>query len=244
MNQKKQDEAIEKIEEYIIDNSLKSGDKLPSERAMQDLWGFNRTTIRSAIRYLSIKGTIYTKKGSGNYIAKKKIIKNLQDAQSTHQLLLENKKNIRSEVLEFVKIEANKEIAMKMKITLGTEVYKLSRVRYMDGLAFTYSRTYLIADMFKNLEEYDFKDVSLYKTLQEKYDLQILGGEEKLNITYSDEYESSVLDIEVNSPLIYQTGTTVDINNNIFEYFKELTRSEYVVFASELKRVNKEDLWK
>ena len=59
--QKPRDEAIEKIENYIIQNHLKPGDRLPSERSMCDMWDFNRSTLRSAIKQLILEGKIYNK---------------------------------------------------------------------------------------------------------------------------------------------------------------------------------------
>lgn len=67
--QKPRDEAIEKIENYIIHNHLKPGDRLPSERSMCDMWDFNRSTLRSAIKQLILEGKIYNKNGSGTYVS-------------------------------------------------------------------------------------------------------------------------------------------------------------------------------
>ena len=53
--QKPRDEAIEKIENYIIQNHLKPCDRLPSERSMCDMWDFNRSTLRSAIKQLILE---------------------------------------------------------------------------------------------------------------------------------------------------------------------------------------------
>ncbi len=241
-NQKKQSEAIEKIEEYIMSNELKADDKILSERSMQKMWGFNRTTLRSAIRYLTLTGTLYSKRGSGTFVAPKKLVKNLQDARGTYQFALESGKKLTNKVLTAKRMEANKQIVKNMKVPLGTPIYKISRLRYLDGIPVTYSTVYLNALMFEGLENFDFSKGSLYELLKNNYGLMISGGEELLNITYSDEYESSLLEIPYNSPLIYQSGVTSNAKGEIFEYFKELTRSEYILFASELKRVNKEEL--
>ena len=46
------DEATEYIECYILEKNLPPHAKLPSERDMCSMWGFNRTTLRSAISTL------------------------------------------------------------------------------------------------------------------------------------------------------------------------------------------------
>ncbi len=238
-NQKKQDEAIEKIEEYIIEYRLKPKDKLPSERMMQKLWGFNRTTLRSAIRYLTMTGILYAKSGSGTYIANKKLVKCLEDSKGTYQVALESGRKITNKVLEFTKIKSGEEISRKMKIELGVPIYKLVRLRYLDGIPFTYSKVYLDASICNNLEDFDFVDNSLYEILKNNFDVKISGGEEHFDIIYSDDYESSLFEIPKNSPLIYQIGITFNEREEIFEYFKEITRSEYVLFTGELRRNDK-----
>ncbi len=241
-SQKRQNAAIEKIEDYIIENELKAGDKLPSERHMVELWGFNRTTLRFAIRYLSLIGVLDVKKGSGTFIAPRKLVKNLQDAKGTFDFAKESSKDLKTKVLAFSKEKSSKKISTKMNIDEGAYVYKLARLRYLDGVPVTYTIAYLNASMFKDLEDFDFNEKSLYTVLRNHYGLIISGGEEVLNISYCDEYESEIFGIEEGSALIYQTGTTKDCKGVVFEYFEESTRSEYIVFASELKRVVKEKL--
>ena len=42
--------------------------------------------------------------------------------------------------------------------------------------------------------------------------------------------------MEEGAPVIYQSGVTMDEKDIVFEYFKEITRSEYICYASELTR--------
>ncbi len=236
---KKQEKALEKIEEYIIKHNLPPHDRLPSERQMEVLFDCKRTTLRTALRYLTLTGVIYSKKGSGHYIAPPKLCKNLQDTKGTYEFAKESGKKLTSRIIDFKKEKSDKETAKKMKIKEGDPVWKLERVRYMDGIPVTCSVARLRGDLFKGLKTFDFSTLSLYETLKKHYGTKIESGEESLKITYSDEYESDLLEIELNTPLIYQSGLTRDSENRVFEVFKELTRSEYILFTSELKRINR-----
>ena len=66
--------------------------------------------------------------------------------------------------------------------------------------------------------------------------MEISGGHEKLSITYCDAQEAGYLEMEEGAPVIYQSGVTMDEKDIVFEYFKEITRSEYICYASELTR--------
>lgn len=66
-NQAKQNRAFEdvisQIQEAILQGSLKVGDKLPSERQLQEIFKISRGTLREALRALEQKGLITIKTG-------------------------------------------------------------------------------------------------------------------------------------------------------------------------------------
>ena len=64
----------ESIESYIIENNMKAGDLLPSERKLSELFGANRLTVRAALKFLRNEHIICTEHGKGNFIAPKKIV--------------------------------------------------------------------------------------------------------------------------------------------------------------------------
>ena len=226
--QKPRDEAIEKIENFIIHNQLKPGDRLPSERSMCDMWDFNRSTLRSAIKQLILEGKIYNKNGSGTYVSGEKLVRNLQDADGFYQTVKRSGREITTRVVHMDFCETPKNIGRKMKLPLGHKLFRLVRVRSLDQVPVMISTAYLDAERFAGIEQLDFENSSLYSLLKDHYGVEVSGGHEKLSITYCDAQEGA--------PVIYQSGVTMDEQDVVFEYFKEITRSEYICFASELTR--------
>lgn len=235
-HQKPRDEAIEKIENYIIRNRLKAGDKLPSERAMCGMWDFNRSTLRSAIKQLISQGKIYNKNGSGTYVAREKLVRNLQDARGLYQTAADMGREITSQVLDISVCETSKNIGRKMKLPLGHKLWRLERVRILDGIPVTLSVIHLDAARFPDLDQYDFERESLYEILRERYGVEVKKGYENLSISNCDEKEAGYLHVEAGTPVLYQSGVTCDNEDRVFECFQEITRTEYVCLASELTR--------
>ncbi len=60
--------VIIQIQEMVMDDKLKKGDKLPPERELAELLGVSRTSIREALRALQVMGLIECKQGEGNFI--------------------------------------------------------------------------------------------------------------------------------------------------------------------------------
>jgi DNA-binding LacI/PurR family transcriptional regulator len=57
------------IRQYIDDNGLKSGTRLPTERALTTHFGVSRPTVTRALNDLVVEGLIVRKVGSGSYVA-------------------------------------------------------------------------------------------------------------------------------------------------------------------------------
>ena len=61
--------VVGQIRELIRTGVLKTGDKLPTERALAEQLGVSRSSVREALSALEILGIIHSRQGLGNYIA-------------------------------------------------------------------------------------------------------------------------------------------------------------------------------
>jgi GntR family transcriptional regulator, transcriptional repressor for pyruvate dehydrogenase complex len=60
-----------KITELITSVDLKPGDRLPTEHELSKQLGVSRTVVREAVKVLVATGLVYTRRGSGLYVANK-----------------------------------------------------------------------------------------------------------------------------------------------------------------------------
>ena len=63
------EEIAKKVLEMINTGMLKPGDKLPSERDLMDQLRVSRSSIREALRSLSLMGLLETRPGDGTYVS-------------------------------------------------------------------------------------------------------------------------------------------------------------------------------
>lgn len=61
-------EIISYIENYVEENNLKAGDRLPSQAEMLEMMGVSRTALREAIKTLEAKDILEVKNGKGVYV--------------------------------------------------------------------------------------------------------------------------------------------------------------------------------
>jgi len=60
--------VIEQIKYMLYEDTLKKGDRLPSERLMAEKLQISRSSVREALRELEIMGLIESRPGEGNFI--------------------------------------------------------------------------------------------------------------------------------------------------------------------------------
>ncbi|MEX5492036.1 FCD domain-containing protein [Pseudomonas asgharzadehiana] len=91
------DDIVEQLEGMILEGTLKSGERLPAERALAERFGVSRPSLREAIQKLAAKGLLVSRQGGGNYVAE-----SLGSTFSDPLLhLLENNPEAQRDLLEF-----------------------------------------------------------------------------------------------------------------------------------------------
>lgn len=64
------EQVIERLEEYITENNLKKGDKMPTEKEVCEMLEAGRSTVREAYRMMQALGIIEVKRGKGVYFVR------------------------------------------------------------------------------------------------------------------------------------------------------------------------------
>ena len=62
------DDAIEAIKQMIVDGELKPGDRLPREPDLAERLGLSRSSLREAVRALSLIHVLDVRRGDGTYV--------------------------------------------------------------------------------------------------------------------------------------------------------------------------------
>lgn len=62
------DYVVEQLKERIISGEYKSGDQLPPEGALCEIFGVSRITVREALKKLNMMGLVEIKQGKGTFV--------------------------------------------------------------------------------------------------------------------------------------------------------------------------------
>lgn len=114
----------------INDGKVKCDEKLPTEKEMCEVYNVSISTVRKAMYYLRDKGLIYSKRGSGYYVAKKQPGNtNLQQPSLSQQ---GTSNNVATKIISFQIRRANLQEAKNLKIKANARVYEIVRERYIN----------------------------------------------------------------------------------------------------------------
>ena len=196
--------ARELLEGLLADYRLRPGDRLPSERSLSDAWGLSRTTLRSAVALMEQDGRLL----------------------SMSQSAAEQGRQVTTRLLELRRTECDKHLARRFNQVLGYPLYKIVRLRSVDGEPLMVETSYIPAQKVAGLENKDLENHSLFSILEEDFGILPVQGEEEIGITYATAEEAELMGIESGSPLFWIVSMTYDQTGQLMEYCRGAARPD------------------
>lgn len=228
--------AVEAIQSYIIQNGLKAGDKLPSERDMCAMWSLNRSTLRLAIARLIRDGALETKQGAGIFYAGPKYRRELQGLDSFRTASVMQNRDCESRIVFFEQVECDGLLLRLFRAAPGAQVWRLDRLRLTDDCPLELESAFFLVDRFPDIDRFDFIKDSLYRVFEEEYGAVPTQGDERITATRAESGEAALLDVPDGTPVFRVESKTCDQNGALLEYCRVLIRSDRVVLTSRMTR--------
>ena len=226
------EQAREKIEEYIDRQKIAPHTALPAERELAKILNFNRLTLRTALRQMRDEGAIYTIHGRGNFLSSPKYLEDSKSFISYTAGWESDGYQVHSKQISLKVIEATKRISDKLDLPLGTPVYELKRVRYLDGNALFLETAYLPVKYCEGLHNYRFENRSLYKTLETEYHIKLVRQNHVISVAALTREESAYLEAPEGTSAFFIRGVTYDDTGRAVEYCVSLNRADLYAITS------------
>ena len=220
------------IEYLIAAEHLQAGDHLPSERELCERFGVQRLTIRSALHILQNEGLIFSKPKSGYFLCAPKIVKNATRISSLTDLVFNPSSGNRTEILEMKVIEANKEQMEFLRCLIGEPFYYLERLRYIGDIPVCLDVSYVSKRLCPDLSAEELSKLSLYDILSSRYQINLTGSEQFIDVIRPDERIASLLQLTSLEQMIHQHGYVFDHKNRLVEYSDSYMNRKYFRYES------------
>lgn len=105
---------------------------LPAERELMHELGVSRMTVRKAIERLVRRGLVYQVQGSGTFVADPEMVTKTLQLTSFTEDMMRRGLQASTSVLSTQVVAASVEVARRLDIDAGTEVFTLDRLRLAD----------------------------------------------------------------------------------------------------------------
>lgn len=205
------------IKNDIVTKKLKAGEKLPSENEMLSEYKVSRYTIRQAIQKLKDKGYIHSYQGRGNFVANIKIPYNMTKKSNYSSQILDIGFEPSSKILNTEIIPADEDVANELKIKEGEDVLMLKILKYVDNTPFAIYTSFFNAKRFANLKDYINDDTSLYRILEEKFNVISTKQDCFFEAMLPTNEEADLLMIPLGFPLLVSNVPSIDQDGNPVE---------------------------
>ena len=207
------DQLKQILKDAIDQGVYKSGEKLPNESELCDLYGVSRITVRRAIQDLADEGFLERKQGKGTFVTRTKIARELVSIDGFTDFSKQIGKNPSKRILSLEEIKATAEIAEALHIAIGSPVLKLARIMSIDQQPFVLDIAHYSLDRFPNLMTHFTEHESTYEVLKNIYKININAGSSKkvITVTPASKLEAEYLDCEIGETLFNIDKTVFDV---------------------------------
>lgn len=215
------------IRKMIEDGELKEGDSIIPERELCNMQDVSRMTVNKAIVGLVSEGLLYRVQGKGTFVAKSKKKYQFSSVKGFTDVMKEKGIKIRTDILSFEMEIPSELIKRKLQIAKDeTNVYKVIRVRYIDGEPLGIETVYLSEDLCKGFTKKMLDNNSLYKMLSENYNYKIQKAEQSFEPVILSEEECKILDAGDGTLALKLQRNSYDVDGQPIEYTISIFRSD------------------
>lgn len=228
-------QIIQYFAEKIDSGELKEGDKLPTEQEICNFFNVSRITARQALEGLTNKGYIVKKQGKGSYVRMNKMNMQLNSLQGFSEEMRSKGLEPSTKLLSLVICNPSSDVAEKLNIDSSVKVYSIERVRYANKQALSLENVFIPFFLCPDIEQNDLTG-SLYKILQEKYNISIKKGSQSIEAGFIDKRTAKLLNVRTGTQALIIERVTYTSNDTPLEYVKSVYRGDKYKFYVDLYR--------
>jgi len=224
------------LRKRISSGELARGDLLPSEEALAKEYSLSRITVRQALSSLESDGLIVRKRGKGTFVSKKHTYLESPKFTGFIEDLISMGIRTKSKILDISMVEGPQNIQEHLELEVGTQLFRIEKIRLVEGSPFSYVLNYLPPDIGQKIKKEDLIAKPLLMILEDDLGIKATEAVQSIEATIADTHVASLLGIRVGDPLLKGERTVFDVNHRPVEYVSVLYRADKYFYTVNLRR--------
>lgn len=206
------------LRQEIDEGHFPPGQKLPTEAQLSSRFGVNRHTVRRALGALAEEGAVFSRRGSGVYVAHVSTDYALGPRVRFHQNLEAEGRIPGKSVLALDRRPADAEEAEALQLAPGTEVYAYHGLSKADDMAIAVFLSVFPAARLPRLEDALLASSSVTAALRAHGIADYTRAWTRLSARGASSVQAAQLHLREGAPLIFSVGVNVDPDGVAIEY--------------------------
>ncbi|WOP17734.1 GntR family transcriptional regulator [Raineyella sp. LH-20] len=203
------------------------GERVGSERQLSAALGTTRERLRRVLDELEAEHRIRRATGrtGGVFADDGRIQRQLNTTESVPALLRQQGKSVETHIIRGDIALATPYECRNLDIEPGTGVFRLERLRVVDGRPWSLERSTMPARRFPGIATHDYTG-SLYGILEQHYATRTSTAKETLEVAFADADQAMLLEVSIGHPLIEIRRIAYDMDDAPFELAHDLFRAD------------------
>ncbi len=190
------------LKEQIQQGTFGVGDFLPSENELCRKFSITRTTARKALDELLKEGFIEKKHGKGSCVIERRKSLGLLTVKGFSEAVGKNVKTIFIQKPTLQKLNSSIITALKDE-DKKSDYWFFERLRCVGETPVMIEKNWFSNISLPKFKDVSFIDNSFFKTLSQKYFIEIIGSSQELRAEFANKEVAKILQIEIHSPILH-----------------------------------------
>lgn len=214
--------------EQIQSGALAPAAQLPGETDLARQYGVSRMTVRQALDLLDSDRFVVRRQGSGTFVSENvKRGRRLNRLRSFADEIASTSSEVSSRVVRAEAEKADAEVADAFGIAEGDLASHITRVRLIDGCAAALQDAWIPYAVAPSLCREPLLDGSLYRTLSERFGVQLRYADQSMTAALLTEAQAALLDVAPGGAVLEARRRTFDATGGVVELTTSWTLPQF-----------------
>jgi GntR family transcriptional regulator/GntR family frlABCD operon transcriptional regulator len=208
----------ESIRKKIQSQEYKAGELLPSENDYCKSLQVTRPTVRQALSKLEAEGFIKKHKGKGSIVQEPKQGLGILSVTGTSGAA-GNQELVTRVIKSPYQMEWPQSFMFPLsELEKENSCVVLERLRFIQNSPVILETTYFPEGILIGFKDINFSEKSLFDVLRKKYDINVIGGEQKIKAIKATALVAELLQIKAGKPILHLERKIFTSKNDFYFY--------------------------
>lgn len=223
-------QLYDKIRGLIETGEYRTGDKIPSEGKLSEIYGISRITVRNSLQQLVNDNYLVKKHGKGTFVSQPAHVESMASGNSFTKSCLQMNAVPSTKVISISVQPAGKEEASALGVNLDDKVICIKRIRLVNDTPAIFEIDFFNLD-FSFLLSADLEHTPIQETIYKKTGILSYKEEDIFEVKFATKEHGMHLDCVVGYPLLKVSQKVIMENEKILYYNEQYIFSERYKFA-------------